>query len=66
MIQDIKRHFRKLTPLEVASKELIDAQLAKLEAETGQEYAASQVAYNTARIKRLKSYIATLTEEEQK
>jgi len=33
-----------------------------LKAETGVEYASSMVAFNKAQIKRLKAYIATVTE----
>ena len=54
------------TPLEIATEELVTAERAKLEAETGQEYAAALVAYNTARIARLKKYINQATKEEAK
>lgn len=63
---DIKNIWRKPTPLEVATAELVEAELSKLEAETGQEFAASQVAYNTTRILRLRKFIATCVKEESK
>ena len=62
----LKRIFRKLTPLEMATIELVAAERAKLEAETGKEFADALVAYNTARIARLKKYINTLSKEEAK
>jgi hypothetical protein len=62
----LKQQFHKITPLELASAELIEAEIKKLEAETAQEFAASAVAYNTARIKRLKAYVHALTKEQEK
>jgi hypothetical protein len=53
----LKQQFHKITPLELASSELIEAEIKKLEAETAQEFAASAVAYNTARIIRLKKFL---------
>jgi len=49
--------FAKPTPLELATMELVQAERAKLEAETGREYADALVKYNTARITRLRKYI---------
>jgi hypothetical protein len=63
---DLKNTFRKPTPLEIATVELVEAELAKLEAETGREFADSQVQYNAARIARLKKFIAAATKEESK
>ena len=63
MINSIKRTFGKLTPLEVASRELASAELEKLAAQTAQEYAASIVAYNAARIDRLRKFIAKQASE---
>lgn len=63
---DLKNTFRKPTPLEIATVELVEAELAKLEAETGREFADSQVQYNAARIARLKKFIAAATKEEAK
>lgn len=53
----IKGVFAKPTPLELAAQELIDAERSKLLAETGLDYAKAQVAYNTARILRLRAFI---------
>lgn len=64
MLTDIKRVMRRLTPLEMASRELAEAELQKLTAQTAQEYAASVVSYNTQRIGRLRAFIASQTTEE--
>ena len=57
MIAFIKERLRQPTPLEMITKELAMANLAKLEAETAQDYAWSVVRYNDARIERLESYL---------
>lgn len=64
MIKDIKRLMRRLTPLEMASRELADAELESLTAQTAVEYSSSVVAYNAARIKRLRAFIAMQAKEE--
>ena len=43
-MSNVKRMFGKLTPLEVASRELAGAELEKLAAQTAAEYAGSIVA----------------------
>lgn len=48
------------TELEILQKELHEARLSKLEAETALEYATSVVSYNDARIARLKDRITIL------
>lgn len=63
MITDIKRVLRRLTPLELASRELADAELQKLSAQTAQEYASAIVSYNTSRIGRLRAFIAAQTKD---
>lgn len=63
MIAALKRTFGKLTPLEVASRELAGAELEKLSAQTAAEYAGSIVSYNTARIDRLCKFIAKQASE---
>jgi len=60
MIQSIKRILRRLTPAEVAAKELADAELELLTALTHREYAQSLIDYNESRCKRLRSYLAKL------
>lgn len=64
MIAELKRALRRLTPLELASRELATAELEKLSAQTAQEYAACIVSYNTSRIGRLRAFIASQTKDE--
>ena len=49
--------FKKPTPLEVAQRELVEAEHAKLAAQSAAEYAASIVRYNEQRIVRLTNFI---------
>ncbi len=51
--------FRRVTPLEMAAKELAEAELSLLQAHTGVEYAQSLVNYRTAQINRLRRFIAS-------
>ena len=53
MMELIKEPFKKPSPLEVIAKELAQAHLEKLEAETAVEYTQSIVDYNVNRIERL-------------
>jgi hypothetical protein len=59
-IKYIKDLLRARTPLEMVLKELIEAQLAKLQAETSVEYSQSIVDYNEQRISRLNKRIIEL------
>lgn len=59
-IQYVKDLLRAKTPLEMAQKELIEAQLAKLQAETSVEYSQAIVDYNKQRIMRLSKRIQEL------
>ena len=59
----IKKLFAQATPLELAAIELVEAQRAKLAAESGAEYAEALVIYNQSRIDRLTAYVAQLTKE---
>lgn len=52
------------TPLDMAAKELVEAQRAKLKAESAMEYALSVVDYNDARIKRLRMRMNELQGEQ--
>jgi len=61
-IKYVKDLLRAKTPLEVVQKELIEAQLAKLQAETSVEYSQSIVNYNEQRIARLNKRINELQE----
>jgi hypothetical protein len=53
MIAMMKRLLTIPTPLEMAARELVEAQRAKLEAESALDYASSMVMYNDERIERL-------------
>jgi uncharacterized protein YutE (UPF0331/DUF86 family) len=57
MIAYIKERLRQPTPLEMVTKELALAHLAKLEAESAVDYAKSVVDYNNTRIKRLEAHL---------
>ena len=57
----LKSYWRTPTPLEMVAKELADAHLEKLQAETAVEYAQSVVNYNKARILRLNSRMENYT-----
>jgi hypothetical protein len=61
-IKYVKDLLRSKTPLEMAQKELIEAQLAKLQAETSVEYSQAIVNYNEQRIFRLYKRITELQE----
>lgn len=63
-IQYVKDLLRAKTPLEMAQKELIEAQLAKLQAETSVEYSQAIVDYNKQRIMRLSKRIQELGGEQ--
>ena len=52
-IKYVKDLLRPKTPLEMVQKELTEAQLAKLQAETSVEYSQAIVNYNEQRIFRL-------------
>jgi hypothetical protein len=58
MLDFIRDFVRQLTHMELVNKELEEAKVEKLEAETAVEYAQSIVQYNTKRIDRLNTYIA--------
>jgi len=63
MITMIKRLLATPTPLEMAVRELVQAQRSKLEAETALDYAANMVQYNDDRIVRLKVRLTELQGE---
>ena len=63
MIAAIKRVLRRITPLEVASRELVESELCELTYQTGQEFAAAMVAYHQAKSKRLRAFISKQTKE---
>ena len=58
MIKHFKRVIRRLTPRELAARELADAELELLEALTAREYADSIVQYNEVRCARLRTFLS--------
>lgn len=63
MFAELKKLFQRPSLLEAATKELADAEHARLEAQTAVEYAESVVIYNDKRIARLLKYIAGASRE---
>lgn len=63
-IQYVKDLLRAKTPVEMVEKELTEAQLAKLQAETSVEYSQAIVDYNKQRIMRLSKRIQELGGEQ--
>ena len=59
-IKYVKDLLRAKTPIEMVQKELVEAQLAKLQAETSVEYSQAIVDYNKQRIMRLSKRIQEL------
>jgi len=66
MLEFIGDFVRQPTHMELVNKELEEAKVEKLEAETAVEYAQSIVQYNTKRIDRLNTYIAEQGKEKAK
>ena len=60
---NFKRLWTTPSPLEMVAKELVDAQRAKLEAESAREYAYHMVNYNDDRIARLQERLNELKGE---
>ena len=59
---ELRTMLKTVTPAQAVAHELIHAEHALLQAETGVEYAQALVTYNKNRIKRLKAYLGK-TEE---
>lgn len=60
MIAAFRRALRRTTPAEIAARELGEAELSILHALSARDYAESVIAYDSARIKRLRSFLAAL------
>jgi hypothetical protein len=54
---ELRTMLKTVTPAQAVAHELIHAEHALLQAETGVEYAQALVTYNKNRIKRLKAYL---------
>ena len=57
----LKNYWRDLTPREMIQRELAEAAIQLLEAESGAEYAQSIISFNQTRIKRLTVRLGELT-----
>lgn len=66
MWNELREMYKAVTPAQAIVRELAEAEMALLKAETGVEWAQASVTYNKNRIKRLKAYLATTTPEEPK
>ena len=60
MFNAFRRALRRLTPAEVAARELADAELSLLTAQSGMEWAKSNIDYHETRIKRLRKFLANM------
>jgi len=63
MIATLKTIFRKPGALQIAARELAEAEISKLAADSAVEWAQASSAYSAARIKRLRAYITAQTKE---
>jgi hypothetical protein len=59
---ELRLMLKTVTPAQAVAHELLHAEHALLQAESGVEYATALVAYNKNRVKRLKAYLGK-TEE---
>jgi len=59
---ELRLMLKTVTPAQAVAHELMHAEHALLQAESGVEYATALVTYNENRVKRLKAYLAN-TEE---
>ena len=53
----LKRLFNRITPLDIANRELAESELHELTYQGEQEYAAAMVAYHQNKTKRLQAFI---------
>ena len=60
ILMALRRALRRVTPAEVASKELADAEMELLVGLTHRDHAQASIGYNEARIKRLRLFLAKL------
>ena len=60
---ELREMYKRVTPAQAIVRELAEAEMELLRAETGVEYAQAAVTYNKNRVKRLKAYLNVPTEE---
>lgn len=63
MYRELRNLLRQVTPSQAMARELLQAEMELLRAETGVEYAQAVVTYNKQRVKRLKAYLAPAEEK---
>ena len=63
LYQELRNLIRQVTPMQAMARELLQAEMELLRAETGVEYAQAVVTYNKQRVKRLKAYLAPVEEK---
>ena len=59
---ELRTMLKTVTPAQAVAHELIHAEHALLQAESGVEYAQALVTYNKNRVKRLKAYLGQIEE----
>jgi hypothetical protein len=59
---ELRLMLKTVTPAQAVAHELLHAEHALLQAESGVEYATALVTYNKNRVKRLKAYLANTDE----
>ena len=64
MLTALRRLMRRQTPLELASREMAEAEMSRLVAQTGHDYSRAMTDYHTSRITRLRSFIAAQSKEQ--
>ena len=60
---ETKLMLKSVTPAQAIARELLEAEMALLKAETGVEWAQASVAFNKQRVKRLKAYQTPVEEK---
>ena len=65
ILQFIRDFFRSKTPIEIAEHELLEAQLAKMDAETSVEYYMAMVQYNQKRLDRLMARLKEMYDRQE-
>ena len=62
---ELRLMLKTVTPAQAVAHELLHAEHALLQAESGVEYATALVAYNKNRVKRLKAYLGKTEETKE-
>ena len=65
VLQFIRDLFRSKSPIELAEQELLEARLAKMDAETAVEYYVAMLQYNQKRIDRLMERLESMYDRQE-